>query len=165
MSKKYRTESHHTEPAEKLLAVLTDPRFVEQRELAQGAVEANAEIIEKGPDKLVIQLDAVEYGRTMTGALDKSKREKSQTIQNWNLKDKSGKWVYKGTHGDRINVSGAFRIVAEGAQACRLISDFFVDVSIPLLGGKIEKMVINEIEKSEPRSAAVVERFLSEKTT
>ena len=52
--------------------------------------------------------------------------------------------------------------MAEGPQACRLVSEFFVAVSIPLLGGKIEKMVISEIEKSEPRSAAVVERFLSE---
>ena len=68
MSKKYRTESHHGVKAEKLLGVLTDPRFVEERELAQGAVEAHAEITEKGPEKLVIQLDAVEYGRTMTGA-------------------------------------------------------------------------------------------------
>lgn len=161
MPKTYSTSNDHDASPEKVLATLTDPEFLVEREKAQGAIDATVQEIRRSEKELVLRLDATEYGRTMTGGLDKSKQEKSSTVYEWNLETMKGEWTYEGTHGKRIQVSGSFRVTPREEGGARVFSDFHVKVDIPLLGGKIEKMVIKEIEKSTPVSAAVLRRFLA----
>jgi hypothetical protein len=96
----------------------------------------------------------------MTGGLDRSRRESSRTTHTWDLSSLHDHWVYAGSQGDKVRVEGSFDIQSKGKSSCRLVSEFSVDVSLPLIGSKIEKIVINEIKEAEPRSAEVLERFL-----
>ncbi len=161
MPKTYSTSNDHDASPKKVLETLTDPEFLIEREKAQGAIDAEVQEVKRSEKELVLRLDATEYGRTMTGALDKSKQEKSSTLYNWNLETMNGDWTYEGTHGKRIQISGSFKVSPKEGGGARVASHFHVKVDIPLLGGKIEKMVIKEIEKSTPISAKVLRRFLS----
>jgi hypothetical protein len=161
MTKKYTTKHKHDASPEEVLGVFLSPRFLREREVAQGAVDAEIEELESTQDHVVLKLHATEYGRTMTGGLDKSKREKSSTTYHWDIKKMKGEWTYQGTHGDKIKVSGVFTITPTDQGGSMVTSDFQVDVGIPLLGKKIEKMIIKEIEKSTPISARVLREFLN----
>ncbi len=160
MTKTYTTENNHRADPGEVLRILTNESFLIEREKAQGAIEARVEELERSEDELRLRLHATEYGRTMTGGLDKSKREKSATEYTWDLKKMHGRWSYRGTHGNRINVSGSFQLSPHDSGT-RVVSNYEVKVNIPVLGGKIEKMIIREIEKSSPISAEVLTRFLS----
>ena len=160
MSRKHRTEADYDVSAERLLTVLTDPEFLATREKAQGAVDASADVVRRQGGELVVRVDATEHGRTMTGGVDRSKRQSSRTTHTWDLSSLHDHWVYEGSQGDKVRVEGSFDIQRTGDESSRLVSEFSVDVSIPLIGSKIEKIVIDEIKKAEPRSADILERFL-----
>lgn len=49
---------------------------------------------------------------------------------------------------DKITTGGLYRVESLGAARCKRIWEGEVDVSIPLLGGKIEKMLIEEVRES-----------------
>ena len=161
MTKRYTTTNKHDAPPEKVMSVFLDAKFLKEREIAQGAVDASVEELERTQNQVVIKLHATEYGRTMTGGLDKTKREQSSTTYHWDTQKMKGDWTYQGTHGDKIKISGVFTITPTAQGGSMVTSDFQVEVGIPLIGKRIEKMIIKEIEKSNPISARVLRDFLA----
>ena len=158
MSKHFEKRMHFEVSADELLEIMTDPAYIEKAEKAQGALEVTIKELSRSEQAMVNEVKAKVYSRGLTG-IDKSKTETNQTTNEWDLSARKAKWTLSTTHSDRVRVWGAVRIEASGEQA-DLIPEVNVEVKIPLLGGKIEKYVGKEIEKSWPRYEQTIRDFI-----
>ncbi len=133
---------------EKLLAVVTDPAFqAEQRELDDAVTKATAEVTVRDAQRCVIEIRATEYDRGVTG-LDKNKTISSVTKVDWNLEAMTATWTYESTsaHAARFTIKGGNKIKADGDGAI-LEGDNYVEVRLPLVGGQVEKLVLDGLIK------------------
>ena len=76
--------------------------------------------------------------------------EQTQTHYEWDLKGRRASWTYSSPHGKRVRVWGGTRIDAAGDNAV-LHEEFNCEVKIPLVGGKVEKVILKEVDKYWPR--------------
>ncbi|MBN2498354.1 MAG: DUF2505 domain-containing protein [Deltaproteobacteria bacterium] len=143
---------------DRLLSVLIDEDYQHAREKAQGALSSKVDQVERTDERLVYKVSTTEYAKGMTG-VDKSKTEESQVTYEWDLKRKRAKWTYAGPHGKMVSVQGELRIQPDG-DGSNLTSVFQADVKVPLVGGKIEKMILAEVEKSWDRYGKTIQDFL-----
>ena len=143
--------------ADALLQLLIDPKFHEMRaKKIQDALEARVEEHERSDERFKFTVHSKEYAKGITG-VDKSKTEQAETDYDWDLAAKKAEWIYRGAQGALAKVWGSIRIEPVGDKA-RLVSDFNVQIKIPLVGGKLEKMVITQVKKSwEPYEKLVNE--------
>ena len=56
-------------------------------------------------------------------------------------------------------IHGTEKISSDGDHA-RLESNCTVEIKIPLIGGKIEKLIVKEFEKGRPQYNALLRKFL-----
>jgi hypothetical protein len=61
---------------------------------------------------------------------------------------------------DKVRCQGTSRVVAT-PEGCERIIEGEIKVAIPLVGGAVEKIVMEQIERSYERAAAVIRRHLS----
>jgi hypothetical protein len=132
-----------------VLKAVTDPAFQEKNFKAQGNPDAKVEVVSKSDDRLVLKANVTEYAKGVTG-VDKSRTEQTTTTFEWDLRVRKATWTYDSPHGDRVHVKGDVQIEPQG-DGSRVTENFSVDVKIPLMGGKIEKMVIKEAESYYPK--------------
>jgi hypothetical protein len=64
---------------------------------------------------------------------------------------------------DRVVAEGTYELLPDGNGSIRAI-DGTIDVRIPLVGGRIEKALAEELQKSYDRTALFAQRWLMEKT-
>jgi hypothetical protein len=64
---------------------------------------------------------------------------------------------------DRVVAEGTYELLSDGDGSIRAI-DGTIDVRIPLVGGRIEKALAEELQKSYDRTALFAQRWLTEKT-
>ncbi len=133
--------------------VLTSPEFHEANLKAQGNPAATVKVTQDTAEKKVLQADVTEYAKGITG-VDKSKTEQTTTTWEWKVPDKTATWTYQSPHS-QVKVSGAIQISGSG-DSTDLREEFNVDVKVPLMGGKIEKMVLKEVESFWPRYEKLV---------
>lgn len=153
-----RTVVFETSP-EKLLEVVTSSAFQErQRHLDEAVVEAKFVEISRTADRLEFELRATEYERGVTG-LNKKKTINSTTRVVWDLTARSSTWTYSTAAYDRFKLAGTNRIEASGGTA-RYVSEVTVEVKVPLVGGKIEGMIIDGMTKGFQRHDELVREFL-----
>lgn len=131
-----------------LLDLLIHPDFNIAREKAMGSLEARVEENSRNDDKLVFDVHTVDYARGITG-IDRSKTENNRTAYEWDLKARKASWNYHGESGKMARVWGTVTISPDG-DGSKLTNAFNVEVKVPLMGGKIEKMVLKEVAKSWP---------------
>ncbi|MBW1807664.1 MAG: DUF2505 family protein [Deltaproteobacteria bacterium] len=158
MTKHFEKRMHFEISADELLEIMTDPAYIELAEKAQGALEVTIKELSRTDQAMVNEVKAKVYSRGLTG-IDKSKTEINQTTNEWDLTARKSKWTLSTTHSERVRVWGAVRIDESGEHA-DLIPEVNVEVKIPLLGGKIEKYVGKEIEKSWPRYEQTIRDFI-----
>lgn len=60
---------------------------------------------------------------------------------------------------EKLRCSGVSRVVETGG-GCERVIEGTIDVSIPLVGGAVERQIVAEIERSYERAADVVRRHL-----
>lgn len=162
MAKTWSTAKTFDATPDRLLEVMTDEAFIlEQHKLDEAVVDATLEEVSRGDRRLVQKIHSTEYARGMTG-LDRSKRERSTVLFEWDLPGRRCSWTYSGEQGSRVKVWGEDRIEAAGERA-RLTSIWNIDVKIPLVGGQVEKMIIKEVEKGRPRYDALLREHVARK--
>ncbi|MBW2523094.1 MAG: DUF2505 family protein [Deltaproteobacteria bacterium] len=148
---------------EALVSALTDPVFlVAQQKLDEATVDARVEERRRTGQALELELHATEYSRGMLG-IDRSKTEHSVTTYRWNLETKRCEWTYEGAHGDRFEAGGTDRVEPEGHGA-RLTTEFRLSVSVPLLGRKIEKLVLKAFAAREPKYVALLREHCAKRS-
>jgi hypothetical protein len=161
MAKSFKRSTKFDATPEKALSVLTNPEFQVERETAQdNCVGAEYKEISRSDTRLVYEVINTEYAKGVTG-IDKNKTERVTYTYTWDLARKSCTWVYRSDHGDRVKVSGSLKIVTGPANTSVLDDDFTVEVKIPLVGGKIEGIIMKEVEAGWPKYEKVLRAWLS----
>ena len=145
-------------PPDKLLEVLIDEEYQIARQKSQGALEVNVKEVSRSDDRFVFEVHAKEYARGLTG-VDKSKTEINVSTYDWDLKAKRGAWTHRTSQGDRVRVWGTVQIQPDGENS-KLVNDFNIEIKIPLVGGKIEKMVMKEVAKGWANYENVIREHL-----
>ena len=146
---------------DELLQILLDPDFQIAREKAMGSLEARVEEKSRTDDRVQFEVHTKDYARGMTG-IDRSKTEDNRVDYDWDLKAKKASWTYHGASNKMAKVWGSIQIDADGDGA-RLTNFFEVEVKVPLMGGKIEKMVLKEVDKSWPKYEKAIRKFAEDK--
>ncbi len=67
--------------------------------------------------------------------------------------------------GDRLPVEGVMTVKAIGEGRCQRVYVFEVDAKVRLVGGMLEKLVLDNVEKSYNKAAEFTERWLAQKKT
>ncbi len=62
---------------------------------------------------------------------------------------------------DKISSGGDYRIEARGEGRCARIYDGHIECRIPLVGGKVEKMLVDEVKESYARSTAFTRQWIA----
>ncbi|MDY0004388.1 MAG: DUF2505 family protein [Polyangia bacterium] len=140
-------------PPDLIQQVLSSPEFQAENFKAQGNPDAKVFEKSRTDSRLLLVAEVTEYAKGVTG-LDKSKTEQTVTTYDWDLLARRATWTYQSPHS-QVKVWGAIRIDASGSGTS-LTEEFNVEVKIPLLGGKIEKMVLKEAEAYWPRYEKLV---------
>lgn len=150
------------ERPEQVLVALTDPAFeIAQQELQ--ATTRSVEVVElsRSEERLVYEIRTTEYGRTLTGGINRGATHLTTTRMEWDLAARVGSWTYKvgGEFADRVQVWGETRVTPEG-EGARYSFRFNAKVRMPLIGGKIEGMILAEMEKTWPRMVETLKGML-----
>jgi len=147
-------------PRSELIKILTNPEFEQARETqANGSLEAIVKEISRTDSSLEYEIKVKEYAKGITG-IDKSKTETNTYVYKWNLNDFKAEWVYNmAAHGGKVKVFGSININDNGGKS-QLENIVNVDIKIPLVGGKIEKKVISEIEGGWSNYDKIVDQWV-----
>ncbi len=137
-----------------VMEVLCSPEFQKANFLKQGNPSAEVKEVSRNDNEAVIKAEVEEYAKGVTG-VDKSRTEKTVTVYKWDLKNRKAEWDYDSPHGDRVKVTGSIDIQPTD-NGCSVTEKFNVTVKIPLVGGKVEKKVIEEVEKYYPKYEALL---------
>jgi hypothetical protein len=150
MSTTAKNTFHLPFPPDVVLATLTDPAFLEANFGQQDNPDARVVERSRTADELIIDCEVTEYAKGMSG-VDRSKTQKTQTVYRWNLPARKGEWTYKNpsTQGKMATVWGSSILQPDGSGTA-LTEEFNVKIKVPLMGGKIEKIIIKEVQKYWP---------------
>ncbi len=144
---------------ERLLAVATDPKMLQQRVKPGTSAGTTVREVARDGARLVQELESEEYARTKTGGLDRSRIERSVTRYEWDLSSGHCAWSWKG-QSDRIRLTGTIDIKPSGPGA-ELSTSFEIEVKVPVIAGMVERMVASEIEEDLPRYEAWIRAEIS----
>lgn len=155
MAKTTRGVTEFPFPAAKLLEALLSPGYqIESAKLDDAVKDARFEILARSAERATCEIRSTEYERGMTG-IDRKRTVETTTRIEWDLTAMSSTWVYANPSQARFKLSGQSRI-EPSAGGCRLVSEATVEVKIPLVGGKVEGMVVEGMEKSRARDAELM---------
>lgn len=159
MAKTHETRLVVAADPELVLQILTSESYNIEQESSQGAIDVRYALLRKEETLLIYEVHATRYARGMTG-VNRNKTETQVTTSRWRLDDFAAEWKYAGPHGDRVKVHGETRLrkVDAGTEIHDILH---IDVSVPLIGGKIEGMVVNEMQKGFDTYKFVVEKHIA----
>ena len=143
---------------ETVLNALSNNEFHIARDKVQGAIEVSVRELVRATGRLTYEVHATRYARNLLG-VNKSKTEMSVTTYDWDLATRTASWVFKGGHGERVDIHGTIEIRADGEDSV-IHDEFIVDVKVPLIGGKVEDLVIREMRKGFGKYAEVVRKHV-----
>jgi len=138
-------------PIEKVLETIRDPGLIEESEKSRDALSAEVKEVKKDASEHIYEIHTESYARGLTG-LDKSKTERNVVTSRWDLKSRTENWQWKGSgqHADKASISGTTQLMEKGngTNVC-LSTD--IEISVPLLGKKISKMVAQGFQDEWPK--------------
>ena len=145
---------------EAAFAVLCDFDFEVAQQTAQEGTKS-ARVVEKKRDEheLIYVVECAEYARSIKGGLDRKKTEDSSTEVRWDLDKKSSVWTYSSHHGPRVKVWGS-TWVESVRGATTIASELNAEIKLPLIGGKIEKVIIKATNEFWPTFEKIFQDFL-----
>ena len=150
MSKKSISRFTIDAPPETVIKVLTDHDFeIEQQVSQQSTKSASIKEISRSERELILEITCEEYAKGATG-INRNKTETSITDITWDLDKMASSWIYKSPHGKRVRSWGSTAVKAGKNGTSEVVAELNIEIKIPLIGGKIEKMVIKETEAYWP---------------
>jgi hypothetical protein len=158
---KISTTFYLEQPPEEVARVLRSEEYklAEEREREEH-VSSVYRVLEQTDERLVFEVATVEYERTMTGALNRSKTFTSTNTNIWDAGNRTLRWTYRGQLGDRSSFSGLFRFLENGGGT-RLTHEITIEVFVPVVGGVIARAVARSFEKSFPEFERLLRRHLA----
>ncbi len=154
MTSRFSTSQQVQAPVDRVWELVVDPQIQEELTRRTGAVEARCRMGEAVGGRLRLEIDVVD-GR-VAGVPHRSTLE-----MDWDVEQRLCRWSRRDHNfGERVRASGTTRLVAEEG-GCRVDEQGEVEVSIPVLGRKIERKVVQKMEAAAPIRA----RFWEEEAT
>ena len=150
-----------SDPAEKVAAIMANPDFHVEFDGTRDDIAGTRMLPSKeSGDITEFVMLTQEYKRALTG-LDRSRSTEGRTDFRWNATTRTLDWNYiSGEEPKRIKVCGQYRVEDEGSGS-RLVHDYTIEIKIPLVGGKVSKIVDKEFIKSFPKFEKMVRDWLA----
>ena len=149
-------------PRDRVASALCCEAFnVETERRREGVVSTRFELLEETDARVVFELHTIEYKRNKLGRLDKSATFPSVTHSVHEVAAHELRWKYIAGDGmaKRIKLSGIYSLRAEDAGTL-LSHEIEVEVDIPLIGGRIAKLMAKELDATMPLIEAALRRHL-----
>jgi uncharacterized protein YndB with AHSA1/START domain len=119
---------------------LTDPRFLERFTELQGGRNAKATVVEETDERRLLRVRYQEPIDLLRQTID------AEIEQDWDRERLRNRWTRK---GPGATVEGEALLEADG-DGTMWIERGSISVSMPLVGGKIEKAVVEQRTKGRP---------------
>lgn len=162
MANQFKSSKVYPISAEGLLDIMTSEEYqISNIESQPQNKSGKFTELSKDDKSMEFRIDTVEWAKKMTGALDKTKTEETYTITKWDFDKMKAEWEYFGPQ-KQAKVWGTIEIAPKGDQA-EMTNTFNIDVSIPVIAGKIEKIVVKEVGKHWPAYEEKVMEFINKK--
>jgi hypothetical protein len=164
VTQKLTNTDRYSATPDQMIAMMSDPDYLTAKYTELGDVTFNVETQTATADSLELKVSR-SVNADLPGALKKIMGDTNDLVQ-------SESWSTGGTTktadvvidapGKPINISGTYKVVPVGDTDCDYVVDFKISASIPLVGGKIEKMVKAENAAMLPREKAFNDKWIAE---
>lgn len=145
-------------PPERVGQVLCSESYaVEEAGSRPDVASASYRVLRRAGDELEFEVAYLEYGRTMTGGIDRSRTSHARTVYSWDGRG-TLRWEYTSGGTTRINISGVYRLAPSGDGGTRVSYEVQVEVRVPLVGGTIAGLVARELEQSHSAMVELLTR-------
>jgi hypothetical protein len=148
-------------PIERVAAVMIDPEFnVALEKLREGVVSSEFKMLRDGDTEKVFELRSREHKRTMTGGIDRSATVESVTTSRFDVARRRLTWDYRGEGGKMMRLGGVYSLAARGESETVFTHDVSIEVSVPILGKQIAKLIARQFETRDDRYERLWKEFL-----
>ncbi|MDO5049757.1 MAG: DUF2505 domain-containing protein [Actinomycetaceae bacterium] len=160
----FRTQATYPAPFDEVLKMLTSEDFQRQR-LAGLPVTIKSIKVEDGPaaDQVTVitQIHAKPADLQLPNMVDRFIPRAGITVtmsDTWNTKTGDGILVFN-TGNLPVKLAATSKLVDEGGSVTRTL-DGMVTVRVPLMGGKLEKQAVQELDKIVRAEEAAAHKYL-----
>lgn len=148
-------------PVDEVSGLLLAREFNETLEARrEEVVSCSFVVVDQTDARTIFELRSREYRRKKTGGLDRKKVEESVSRNTWDSARRTLSWDYSGPGTRWVTVSGVYHISPHG-DGTRIIHRVTFTVNIPLIGGKIAKMISGEFDEAFDRFQAHLRASIS----
>ncbi len=133
---------------EAVMNAMRDPALIEKSERSRDALEVEVIVQEQTDTRHAYVVRSVSHARTVKG-IDRNKTEENRTTVRWDLRSLRADWSWSGAHGNKVTVTGGYRVTPRGDGAT-LTLDTSIDVKIPVVGRVVEGKIKEGFEKAWP---------------
>jgi hypothetical protein len=127
------------------LTLCSEAYAIAEAERRADVASATYGVIRQADPTLEFEVVYVEYARTRTGGIDRSRTTHGRTVSSWDGRGQLS-WRYESESNARITISGVYRLAPE-RDGTRVENEIRVEVRVPLIGTQIAKLVAREIEQ------------------
>ncbi|GAB4075667.1 DUF2505 domain-containing protein [Nostocoides australiense] len=142
----FRTEMRYPVPPAAVYAMLADPGFREQVCVDQDVISADVDITSNGTG-LSVRIDQVQPTQGVPSFAKPVVGETSRAIQIEEWPDESSASLEIKTPGKPATMKGTITLSPEGKGTLEVV-ELNVKVSVPLVGGRIEKILADLVRRS-----------------
>ncbi len=144
-------------PADKVMEKMLDLSFIEEWTIVQKGLNPRLSFGEKTDTKAVILLDLEEPLPKPLGTV------KAHMEFTWDILAKRMTWkrVAEGM-ASKANISGVTEVLPNGDAASTFVESINIDIPIPVMGKKFEKLVAGYLRDGRPEKISFLRRRLSE---
>ncbi|HOX43319.1 MAG TPA: hypothetical protein PK668_06965 [Myxococcota bacterium] len=155
----YRLESEYPVPARRLFDLLRSPACQEALALVRGAQEVSAQALEQRGAVRPLELELSLPGWDVLGRPRGAERVVEH--QDWDADGLAGRWVrHFRERGQAVVWEGEWQLHVLGPEACRLVEVGQIEIRTPLVGRKVERAALAELQARHPRVVDLLLRQL-----
>lgn len=149
MSKTIKTQMTYDATCDQVFAMMVDPDYVEAKLTGTGGTNPQIEVSEEGSDTIVhaardLPADVPSFVKKFTGdSINVDETDRWSPADDLGARTCAVRLEFAGTPSE---VSGGLNLRPEG-EGCVIDVTFDVKVSVPLVGGKIESVIAEQIER------------------
>jgi hypothetical protein len=156
-------QQRYDQAAEAVLACYTDPEFLKRKYAELGRRDIQVLEHSKAADSFHVRIaysdsadmDLPDFARRLVP----DRAHVVQTVD-WNLKRRTGR-IAVDARGSQVTVEGQMQLREQG-KGCAVSIEWKVSCSVPLLGGRLEKLLVEGLKRKARRDEEVSRRLLAE---
>ena len=158
---KFRHEITYDAPLGDVFAMLSDAAFRQQSAAAMGVISADVSITPKGDRGISVRIDQVQPTEGVPGFAKKFAGETTRAIQTEEWDSPAGGTISIETPGKPTSISGTLSLVESGGRTTETM-EAEVKVKIPLIGGKLESLMADQVAQGMDKEHAAGSAWLAD---